>query len=247
MEHDVSSSDCSESSSLESPVFSEITSDSSIDIDMFLGPECHHSPPSLETYRLVGDNIDKDIKPRNMTSEHQTQSLHYFHMYAVKDRVDLSGYSNEVPQPDSDHMNLETLLPGRDDVKMLHDNFALLVGWVLRKYMPFFEKFGIGLGRHIYHEHSDAMSAKSEVVCRTNVLEKSIACINMAILLQVPLGIILKSEQKNEDMIEILEELQKYVPTQTHCERVKVTGEESIKEVCVDEFHQLEIGMKQMV
>ena len=64
--------------------------ESEMDVDAFLGPEYHPCTPRLLTYRIVGDNIDKNIKPRNMTSDHQTRSLHYFHAYAVRDRIDLS-------------------------------------------------------------------------------------------------------------------------------------------------------------
>jgi len=99
-----------------------------------------------------------------MTSEHQTRSLHYFHVYAVKHRIDLATCSNEVPQPDIDSMNFEDVLPSHEDEAILHNNFAHLIGQVLRKHIPFFDAFGSGLGKHIYHHHSDAMSAKSEVV-----------------------------------------------------------------------------------
>ena len=78
-----------------------------IDIDSFLGPEYHPPNPSLLTYRIVGDNIDKNVKPRNMTSDFQTRSLHYFHAYAVRDRIDLSDYSNEQPVPDIGEINFE--------------------------------------------------------------------------------------------------------------------------------------------
>lgn len=164
-DHD--STDGSQTEQTSPPLSDANSSLSSIDIDAFLGEEYHPpSPPSLKTYRIVGDNIDKEIKPRNMTSEHQKQGLHYFHMYAVRDRVDLSGYSSEAPKPDIGTMDLETLLPSHDDERALQENFVFLTGRVLKKYMPFFKKFGAGLGRHIQHEHVIAMATKSEVVCR---------------------------------------------------------------------------------
>ena len=64
---------------------------SEMDVESFLGPQF------LLTYRIVGDNIDKTIKPRHMTSEHQTQSLHYFNAYAVRDRIDLPSFSSNPP------------------------------------------------------------------------------------------------------------------------------------------------------
>ena len=143
-------------------------SSSDIEIDSFLGPEHHPCNPSLLMYLLVGDNIDKTMKPRNMTGEHQTRSLHYFHVYALRDRIDLSDFSSEVPTPDISKMNMEDLLPSTDDHLMLHENMAILMGRILHKYMPFIKKFGTGLGRHIFHEHYEDLSTKSEVVsCAT--------------------------------------------------------------------------------
>lgn len=113
---------------------------------------------------LVGDNLDKNIRPRDMRSDHQTQSLHYFHTYAVRDRVDVSSYSSESKLPDIKSMQLDNLLPSLLDDKVLTHNFAVLVGRTLNKYMPFFSKFGKGIDRHIVHEYSSEMAKKSEVV-----------------------------------------------------------------------------------
>ena len=106
-----------------------------MDIDSFLGPEYHPSTPSLLTYHIVGDNIDKNIKPRNMTSDHQTRSLHYFHAYAVRDRIDLSSFSSDQPVPDMGQMNFDSLLPSSDDVGALYDNLAVMVGRIIRTYV----------------------------------------------------------------------------------------------------------------
>ena len=53
-------------------------------------------------FKLVGDNIDKNFKPRYMTSDRQTKSLHFFHSYAVKDRINLSGISDVQSRPQFD-------------------------------------------------------------------------------------------------------------------------------------------------
>ena len=42
-------------------------------------------------YKLVGDNIAKGVKTRFMRAEsHRNQSLHYFHAFATKNRIDFS-------------------------------------------------------------------------------------------------------------------------------------------------------------
>ena len=53
------------------------------------GPDKHTITTKWYGYKLIGDNIDKNVKPRNMTSDNQTVSLHYFHSYSVLDRVNL--------------------------------------------------------------------------------------------------------------------------------------------------------------
>ena len=39
-------------------------------------------------YKIVGDNIDKNIQRTHQRIDRTTRSLHYFYMCAVKDRVD---------------------------------------------------------------------------------------------------------------------------------------------------------------
>lgn len=49
-------------------------------------------------YRFVGDTVDKNIQPSFLRQEdHNVRSLHCFHGYAVRDRVDLSAYSDTTP------------------------------------------------------------------------------------------------------------------------------------------------------
>jgi L1 cell adhesion molecule like protein len=50
-------------------------------------------------FKLVGDNLDKNLRPRHQTSGRQTQSLHLFHYYAVHDRIDLSSAEDKAPIP----------------------------------------------------------------------------------------------------------------------------------------------------
>ena len=44
-------------------------------------------------FKIVGDNIDKNIRPSMQRLTHQTRSLHNFHSYAVKDRVSFRYYA----------------------------------------------------------------------------------------------------------------------------------------------------------
>eukprot|EP00731_Ephydatia_muelleri_P003037 Em0001g3037a len=143
-------------------------------------------------FRLVGDNIDKTVGPRFMRHNHQSQSLHYFNVYAVKDRVDLHHLSPNISMIDLQDVDVNRFLPSEDDYAALISNFQFLIAKVMAKCVPGLVHLSPLLPGHIQHIHSKAMSMKSEVV---------------------PLGVILKDENKLDDMVQIMDELHKYVPS----------------------------------
>ena len=84
-----------------------------------------NTPPQANStwvgYKFVGDNIDKNIKPRFQRHDNKGQSLHYYHGYAVRDRLDLSTLSNQRPTsclPDPSIFYHQTCLM-KDDLKIL--------------------------------------------------------------------------------------------------------------------------------
>ena len=60
------------------------------DDDDASGPVVHVRAP-YHGFKVVGDNIDKTIRPSFERIDHHSISLHYYHSYAVLNRVDLSG------------------------------------------------------------------------------------------------------------------------------------------------------------
>ena len=48
-------------------------------------------------FKLVGDNIDKNYRQSLHRVDRKTTSIHYFHHYAVQDRIDLSACSEALP------------------------------------------------------------------------------------------------------------------------------------------------------
>ena len=50
--------------------------------------------PLLPTYKLVIDNLDVFLRPRTKTSQHHANSLHFVHMYEVRDQIDVSSFSD---------------------------------------------------------------------------------------------------------------------------------------------------------
>lgn len=64
------------------------------------------------------------------------------------------------------------------------------------------------------------------------------------VLAQVPLGVILKSETKTEEMVDICDELHAYVPTTSKEHMIKFTDGDKDHEIKVmeDHFHHLLFG-----
>ena len=121
------------------------------------------APSQVKGVKIVGDNIDKNVNPRFMRSDHQGKSLHYFHCYAAQDRFDLTMPENYPDIPAKP--KLEDLLPSKSDVSNMKDFFAIHVARILCKYMPFFsEDFGDVIPEHLEHTMSSQMSLKSNVV-----------------------------------------------------------------------------------
>jgi L1 cell adhesion molecule like protein len=151
------------------------------------------SPSSLvSTYVVVSDNIDKTINPRHMTIDRQRQSLHYMHMYAALDRVSCATFESSSRLGDVMCLTTCAFLPTVEDSKQLYANYATLLARLVVEKMPYFSIFKDCVVSHIPHRYTEEMQQKSSVV---------------------PLGIIPRNETKNEDMVEILKHLHRYVPT----------------------------------
>jgi L1 cell adhesion molecule like protein len=155
--------------------------------------ECDNSSTNLQQawqgFKLVGDNIDKNIRPSFERINLHTQSLHYYHCFAVLDRVDLSGLSDEA-NPEIT-IDLSKLLPSSDDITLMKKHFSTLISRILVRELPEYMADANTVTWHIAHERQLEMSTKSKVV---------------------PLGIIPLNENKIDHMCLILDQLHKYVP-----------------------------------
>ena len=81
-------------------------------------------------FKIVGDNLDKTVKPRYMRINKQARSLNYFNSFAVKDRIDLSSLSSLKPVIDDD-VNVQDLLPSSEIHSEVLKNVAVLVSRIL--------------------------------------------------------------------------------------------------------------------
>ena len=129
--------------------------------------ECGNSSLLLG-FKLVGDNIDKNVRPRHMRQDKQTLSMHYYHSYAVRDRVSISGLSDAIPDLKNVPLlsiPVNNVLPSDSDHQSLMHNFALLVSRHLVDHIRYFkENYSDIVIRHIKHDYYDEMSQKSETV-----------------------------------------------------------------------------------
>ena len=115
-------------------------------------------------FKLVGDNIDKTVRPRHETIDMKSQSLHYFNAYAVLDRVNLSSFSDIPPTTNIHNLPLELLLPSASSLHALYSNFAVLVARVLTQNLKSFSSFADIVPSHIEHTYQEQMAKKSVVV-----------------------------------------------------------------------------------
>ena len=116
-------------------------------------------------YILTGDNIDKNVSPRNMTLDHQVKSLHYFHAYAALSRIDFSGLSEETPTSRLlRSLDSSAFLPSIADCQVLRENYVILSARVICDTLTAFSSFKECVPKHILHKYSAAMSKKSVTV-----------------------------------------------------------------------------------
>ena len=118
-------------------------------------------------FRICGDNIDKTVRRRYMRTDKKNSSLHYFHSYAVLNRIDASSLSDEIPdlhQLDKKVVT-RTMLPSESDDKAIRENITKLVSRVLVEHLAFFRfSFVDVVEWHIEHQFYGEMSKKSVVV-----------------------------------------------------------------------------------
>ena len=113
-------------------------------------------------YKIVIDNIDKNVRPRHMSIDSQTKSLHCVQLYCVKDRVKFGSLPDVPP---SGEKQVYDILPTTEEYGKLKDNFAILVARKMTEHLLFFsEDFKGFIQRNIPHKYSREMSEKSEVV-----------------------------------------------------------------------------------
>ena len=119
---------------------------------------------SWNGFKIVGDNLDKHVTPHFIRISRQSQSLHYFNSFTVKNRVDLTSFSSFKPIINI-NVNTADILPSSEVHSQVLGNITILVARILVDNMAVFKLyFDDGVVRHIHHKYTNEMSNKSEVV-----------------------------------------------------------------------------------
>ena len=78
----------------------------------------------MPTFKIVGYNVDKSIRPRHETNDSHLQS---FHAYAVLDRCDMSSFEDAPSQFDDANADVCSVLPSMIDQSNMKQNLAVIV------------------------------------------------------------------------------------------------------------------------
>ena len=81
----------------------------------------------LPGYQIIGDNVDFLVKAKHMSSTKQNESVHWFNLNGILDRVTGQEYSNEkLIKSISKVENIDFLPSAKENQDLLHDLIPLL-------------------------------------------------------------------------------------------------------------------------
>lgn len=115
-------------------------------------------------YQIIGDNVDLMIKVRHQASDKPNKSIHWFHLNAVKDRVNGNECSDNEPLRKVQEVEQWEVLPSSKENQDLLYDFIPLVARVIVDRIPAFKHFKDVVVRHLPHQYSDVMKEKSKQV-----------------------------------------------------------------------------------
>jgi hypothetical protein len=114
--------------------------------------------------RIVGDNLDFEVRARIQTKESCNKSIHWTHQCAVLDRVFDPSLDASSPKKDVKDVRMIELLPDSKVQEHLMKNWSVLISRVIVKHLKAFKKLTNVVNCHIPHKHSEEMRTKSELV-----------------------------------------------------------------------------------
>ena len=153
-----------------SSIIDDVSTPMLLTADRAVPSDTNGTAAEIHTFSTMGDNLDTTIKRRYMrTDSHIEGSLHYFHVLAVKDRVEDFGQLAITPYctcfNNPEKMAIQ-LLPTKEQDATLKENLIMIVAQKLATYMPFLQFACSDVTTwHKEHKYYKEMSSKSDVVC----------------------------------------------------------------------------------
>lgn len=142
--------------------------ESDVDIVPDASKEC--ALPTDRAIIIIGDNWDKNVKPRNMRINNQVKSLHYFHSIATVSRVETLHLNDSQSLGNVREIPISDFLPTSEDCKAICDNYVTLVARVITENFEHFSSLRDCVPNHIPHEHSAKMTQKTTTVSVVNTV-----------------------------------------------------------------------------
>ena len=147
-------------------------------------------PPA---YCVVIDNFDLRVEAADMTSDSQTKDIHWCNHSVILDRVSALDSADDRPIAEILDVPNATFIPNVSDHCNLIKDYTVLISRVFVEHFANFQHmFKDVVSSHIQHKYSSEMKKKSQ---------------------KENMGIILKNENKGEDMIDIARYLHDLVPS----------------------------------
>ncbi|KAK3754574.1 hypothetical protein QZH41_017326, partial [Actinostola sp. cb2023] len=142
-------------------------------------------------YIIAFDNIDIQLLRKSMTLSAQNRIFHWVNHKMVISRV--SGCMLPAKGLKAELLDIPNLkfFPSIEDHQQQRINYATLVARMLVQYFDVYEPLQSACIQHIPHKYTNEMSQKSS---------------------KVPLGVLFKNENLNDDMLDILKKFQSYLP-----------------------------------
>ncbi|XP_076073057.1 uncharacterized protein LOC143044781 [Mytilus galloprovincialis] len=143
------------------------------------------------SFQIIMDNLNMNTKARHKTMDTSNKVFNLVHSVAVKDRAPSEDLDSVHPQADILSVPNEAFVPNAEDYKALYKDCNILIQRALVDHISALKDCKEFVTYHIPHQYTEESKKKSVIV---------------------PLGIMEKDENKTEEMIEVIEHLQQYVP-----------------------------------
>lgn len=104
------------------------------------------------------------MKVKHMSASNQNNSIHWFNLTTVKNRVWVNHLSNDNPVKSVLELENVEFLPSPEDNEAYLHNITALATRVVVRNIPAFLQFKDIVVKHILHDYSDVRKEKSDQV-----------------------------------------------------------------------------------